>query len=356
MIFIMGEFGTVEDYVHITGRTGRRRPATYGTVVTILEDTTENLGQKLLNSAVKLVRTGAKSGEWKLPDIEMDLKALPGDEFEEIRNKGGIVTVTDEVRQKEERERRTVEEQKKWLLMQGVDDEELNWKDKVEDVVGDKVERPEAFAMKKSSDAEKEVKPVTVDSASIDWKEALAQSLRESSNGTQASEEQDVIVGNVDPIEDIETLQDEEIICHRAVEPTPVDLGPLPPFASKPPFPVQQYKAAWKGIKIYYDKAREEKSAEIDCISTESAVTAESMLFNQAVLPEDTPVLSHDMNINAKSNQNVENMMEGGSLCQVEESHLPPKPNTKKLKQKKVGEKKSKRGRPRKDTKTIIGA
>ena len=126
IVFIMGEFGTVEDYVHITGRTGRRR-RTHGTVITILEETSENLGQKLLNSAIKLVRTGAKFGDWSLPTIEMDLKALPGDEYEEIRNKAGIVTVTEEVRKKEERERRTSEERKRWLLMQGVGEEDVSW-------------------------------------------------------------------------------------------------------------------------------------------------------------------------------------------------------------------------------------
>lgn len=350
-VFIMGEFGTVEDYVHITGRTGRRH-ATHGRVITILEDTTENLGQRLMNTAIKLVRTGSKVGQWTLPSIEMDLKALPGDKFENIRNEAGIVTVTEEVRQKEERERRSLEEQKKWLLMEGVDDEELQ-RTSGEDNVGDKVERPESFGMNSSSVVEDKNERVIVDSGSIDWKEALAQSLRSFSNGPQISEEQGVIVGGIDPSESVEILPEEEMVLEKTFEPGSIDHGPLPPFASKPPFPHQEFRAAWKDIKKHYDKAREEATPSTIITSLESApIPRESLPPNEAVLRRhDTLILPHDINVNIDSGQDApQRVMEGENLRQVEESHLlAPKPKQK-IQGKDITDKKGKRGRPRKDT------
>ena len=377
IVFIMGEFGTVEDYVHITGRTGRRRRS-HGRVITILEETSENLGQKLLNSAIKLVRTGTKFGDWPLPTIEMDLKALPGDEYEKIRNKAGIVTVTEEVRKKEERERRTSEEQKRWLLMQGVCDDDVSWISG-EDVVGDKVERPESFGMARSVVREKKIEMVAADPVSTDWKEALAQSLRESSNGKQTSDE-NVIVGGVYPAEaeappeeEMERQETKEVEELKKLEEGEEDIAtedtvgrgdpePLPPFPSKPPFPREQYRAAWKNVKSYYDKIRDEGSQSTEIITSTSespSIPPESLRPDQAVLRRrDTPILPHDINHIADSNQDVlRHIMEVESVRQFEESQLAPKKLSRKnAKQKEDGEvKKAKRGRPRKNT-TNVGA
>jgi superfamily II DNA/RNA helicase len=378
IVFIMGEFGTVEDYVHITGRTGRRR-RTHGTVITILEETSENLGQKLLNSAIKLVRTGAKFGDWSLPTIEMDLKALPGDEYEEIRNKAGIVTVTEEVRKKEERERRTSEERKRWLLMQGVGEEDVSWIS-VENV-GDEVERPESFGMVRSVTRERKIEMIAADPISTDWKEVLAQSLRESSDGKPTSEE-NVIFGGLYPteseappeeiierqktkqVEEQTKLEDEDEDEDLATEDTvrTNDPEPLPPFPSKPPFPREQYRAAWKNVKSYYDKIRDEgsPSSETAVSNSESPpILLESLLPNKTVLRQSTPILPQDISLIPGSNQDVfQHVIEGETLRQLEESNLlaPKKPSRKKAKKKEDSElKKTKRGRPRKNN-TNVGA
>ena len=379
IVFIMDEFGTVEDYVHITGRTGRRR-RTRATVITILEETSENLGQKLLNSAIKLVRTGTKFGNWPLPVIEMDLKALPGDEYEEIRNKAGIVAVTEEVRMKEERQRRTSEEQKRWLLMQGVGVEDVSWISG-EDVVGDRVERPESFGMVRAVAREKKIEMVAADPVSTDWKAALAQSLRESSNGKQTSEE-NVIVGGLYPteleappeevkerqetkeIEEQKKLEEErdpeeeeeDIAAELTIKRG--DPEPLPPFPSKPPFPREQYRAAWKNVKSHYDKIRDEGSPSTDTTTSTlelPSIPPVSTLPIEGMLPgQDTPIFHHDINLTPDGNQGVrQQVMEGKSLRQPEESHLlgSKKSSRKKAKQKEAGEaKKGKRGRPRKNT------
>ena len=149
----------------------------------------------------------------------------------------------------------------------------------VERMLGDEVERPESFGMVRSVAREKKIEMIAADPISTDWKEALAQSLRESSDGKPSSEE-NVIVGGLYPteseappeeiiekqetkqVEEQTKLEDEDEDEDLATEDTvrTNDPEPLPPFPSKPPFPREQYRAAWKNVKSYYDKIRDEGS------------------------------------------------------------------------------------------------
>ena len=381
IVFILGEFGSVEDYVHITGRTGRRRNV--GAVITILEETVENVGQKLVNLAVKLVRTGSRVGEWRLPTIEMDLKALPGDEFEEIRQKAGIVTVTEELRQKQERERRTREERQRWLLMEGVDQEQTEFADPVETDEIDTFGRPELFGMEKPKEIEQtmgveetiELPPAKTETPA-DWRGALAKSLQSSGKAKESvdSKENRVIFGDPELAETIYqdpkemsltektdannatvaektiSLDEEEDADSIIPEPTSdnqeVNSKPLEPFPLRPPFPTKQYLAAWKDIMSFYKQSRspDTQSTEIlrpaywildnvthstgerQGVKTEqdNSIPPEALLPNEAVLKRhDVPILPLDINITTESGEDVlKHVMEGESLRQLEESHL----------------------------------
>ena len=289
IVFILGEFGTVEDYVHITGRTGRRRNV--GAVITILEETAENIGQKLLNIAVKLVRTGSRVAEWRLPTIEMDLKALPGDEFEEVRQNAGIVTVTEELRQKQERERRTREERQRWLLMEGVGQDDAEFADPAEPDELDMFGRPELFAMGKPKALEQRIElPPAKHEASSDWRSALVRSLHSSgaSKISGESKENQVILENLEltgtilPDANQHLMQErtdtkkgsvaetnvlteerhdededaESILPETTLENQGNDSVPLEPFPQRPPFPREQYNAAWKDIISFYQQSQ----------------------------------------------------------------------------------------------------
>lgn len=417
IVFILGEFGTVEDYVHITGRTGRRRNV--GAVITILEETAENVGQKLHNIAVKLVRTGSRVGEWRLPTIEMDLKALPGDEFEEVRRKAGIVTVTEEVRQKQERERRAREERQRWLLMEGVSQAE-EIADLPETDANDTFGRPELFGMGKPKGIEQtiEIPPVKMEEPT-NWRDALTKSLQspKTAKKVEDSMENKVILGNPESIDSVsqdrndvslgemvdpinassdksvpfeETHHDEEDTDSIPLETTSESNGndskPLEPFPLKPPFPLEQYRAAWKDITSFYRQSRSSSGESVDAMHLEkgttglgkagctinkilpgktehdNAIAPDALLPNEAVLKrQDALILPLDTNITPESGEEVlKHVMAGESLRQLEESHLlapqpsEPKHNSHKSRQTKsrdtTGVTKRNRGRPRKNT------
>lgn len=420
IVFILGEFGTVEDYVHITGRTGRRRNV--GAVITILEETAENVGQKLHNIAVKLVRTRSKVGTWRLPTIEMDLKALPGDEFEEVRQKAGIVSLTEEVRQKLERERRTHEERQRWLMMEGVSQEE-EIPEPIETDENETFGRPDLFSMEKPKRIEPVIEiPTPKIEAPTDWREALTKSLRSTRPVTMEDEmmEHKVILGNPESLDNVsqdrkevsfgeeiktsktpletrvpieetlikETEEEEDDTDSIHLETTSqsheTDSKPLEPFPLKPPFPLQQYRAAWKDIASFYQQSRSTASQSADSMTsetaisdlghdgltandhppekTEQAITPEALLPNEAVLKrQDAPILPLDTTITPESGEQVlKHVMEGESLRQVEESHLlaphSPEPQQLKRNPKQIKSRdttvttKRTRGRPRKNT------
>lgn len=261
IVFITGEFGSIEDYVHIVGRTGRRGPR--GQVITLLEDSTENLGMRLTNIAVKLVRTGSRVVEGSFPSIEMDLKALPEDPYEEVRKKAGIVTFTEEVREKEKRERLSMEERNKWLLMEGVDVDMGSTAEKAQEAL----ERPQAFAMEpvKVQKRIDETEPVNIDSNR--WRDVLSQSLRSTKERHPRQSIESVIVGSPPkattmPPEEYVTKEEEESLA-RGVK-KPITEKELPPFPLKPSFPRKQYNAAWKDVQQYYDKLRQENPESSD--------------------------------------------------------------------------------------------
>jgi DEAD/DEAH box helicase len=143
IVFYFGEFGSLEDYVHVIGRTGRRDGR--GMVITLLEDSAVGLSQQMTNAAIKILRSGGTRKEWSLPRIEMDLKALPEDKYEDMRTKAGIVAMTEEYVQKRERETRTQREMDKF--MGGVEEPSsrvLEPKTEEEELV---LRRPRAFDM-----------------------------------------------------------------------------------------------------------------------------------------------------------------------------------------------------------------
>lgn len=380
IVFIMGEFGSVEDYVHIAGRTGRRKLS--GTVITLLEDTTPNLNQALLNTAVKLVRSGSRRGHWALPTIRFDLKALPGDEFEKIRSEAGIVTVTEEMREKEEREARAREEQMKWLQ---------NEKDGEQEGVSDEIpteefERPVSFGMDRPIVLGKRpetnpVKPQPLLTESLDWRDALAQSLKESKLTRSSSAQEDtakerVVVNEPPPEEEFEEeeMPEEKPVAMKSPPENTTTPPQLSPFPSKPAFPAAQYNAAWKDVKKHFETIRKQAQTEQSkngqapevTLSPETptsetkhdtVVAPDALLANQAVLRrQDTPVIPHDTDLTPESGPDaLKAVMEGESLRQVEESHLlAPQPSENQAQNVIVEVKKKRRGRPRKNTTNVV--
>jgi superfamily II DNA/RNA helicase len=387
MVFIMGEFGTVEDYVHITGRTGRHI-GQHGAVVTMIEVNAGDVSQKLMNASVKIVRTGAKLGRWDMePRIEMDLKALPGDEFEEIREKAGIVSITEEVRAKMERDKEAAEERKKWLMIQGIGAEgEIK---KVTEPnppeVQERFERPGVFGMNEESRLiEEEVEESVVDAPSIDlnsqvtmdWMSALSHSLSQPSpHCIKVNSEERVIIEEDE--EEHQATPDSPDLAELPELP-PLDLPtsefdpftepaePLTPFPSNPPFPVKQYRDAWSAIIEHQEKLRNgttdqdaatssDASADSAASSTEHSFPPEALIPNQAVpRREDVPIIPDDITVDAHSDDEVlQNVMEGESLRQAEEAHLlsPEIPEEDSATNNEPEKSKGKRGRPRKEPK-----
>jgi len=405
--FIMGEFGTVEDYVHIAGRTGRHH-GQRGAVVTMIEATAADVNQKLMNAAVKIVRTGAKLGQWNIsPKIEVDLKALPGDEFEKIREKRGIVTMTEEVRQKKEREQKAAEERRKWLLMQGVGEIEGVNQETGHDMTQERLERPGVFGMsevlenehytEKDADDQTTESPGVVESdpVKIDWKAALSQSLRESSNGADVKTQDKVIIEEEE--EEEETL--ESAMVHPAETATlnPIQQSelaryveaanehfaldeaekehPLGPFPAKPDFPVKEYKEALAAVREHQEKLRNETTdpkERRDLLQPNQTIPPKSLIPNQTNLRrQDVPVIPYDPKANPTGDkETTRQIMADESLRQVEERRLSTSEITREgpsatheildknsrssNRLRKDSEKnKGKRGRPRKDTQNV---
>lgn len=366
IVFIMGEFGTVEDYVHITGRTGRHRPG--GSVITILEDSTENLSQKLLNIAVKLVRTGSRPGHWVLPAIEVDLKPLPGDEYERIRSEAGIVTRTEEIRLKEDREKKSEEERKRWLQMEGViepDSEELE----VDEEGDTQLERPVSFGMQPPSAPKSTVEePKMPDIGELDWREALAQTLKKStSTRTEVSEPKhrdrvlvNSVTENENVIEELDEMEEEGFPAATAVKWT------APLVESKPAaFPKKEYLAAKKSVREYFQNrnlpSHRHSEAPVADVKEQGSVSEvpadEALLPNEAVLHwQEEGIVPHTVNLTTESSsEDLKTVMEGKSLRQLEESHIlassTPPTETETTSGPAVDPpKKPKRGRPRKNT------
>ena len=367
IVFIMGEFGTVEDYVHITGRTGRHRPG--GSVITILEDSTENLSQKLLNIAVKLVRTGSRPGHWVLPAIEVDLKPLPGDEYERIRSEAGIVTRTEEVIMKEDREKKSEEERKRWLQMEGVvqpDPEELE----VDEEGDTQLERPVSFGMEPPSAPKSIVEEQKMpDIGELDWREALAQTLKKQiSTSTEVSKPKhrdrvlvNSVTQNENVIEDLDEME-EGVPATTAIKWT----GPLeePKLAA---FPKKEYLAAKKSVREYFKNrnlpSHGHSEAPVGDVKEQGSApevpAAETLLPNEAVLRwQDEGIVPPTANLTTESSPNdLKTVMEGESLRQLEEFHIlaSSTPTTETEHEKTSGPavdppKKPKRGRPRKNT------
>jgi superfamily II DNA/RNA helicase len=376
IVFMMGEFGTVEDYVHITGRTGRHRPG--GSVITILEESTDNLSQKLLNVAIKLVRTGSRPAHWALPAIEIDLKPLPGDKYELIRSEAGIVTRTEEVRLKEEREKKSEEERKRWLQMEGVVEQEPEEPD-VDEETESRLERPVSFGMEAPSlYTPVEQDHAILDIGELDWRDALAQSLKHSAptptpTGTEPKSVDRVLVDSPVSDEDVdEDLEDPDAdVIQPATEATTTTIKQLETFGGIPAFPREAIKEAQKSLKGYYkhvlskDDANSTSSSNSISPTTvegaqvsESAIPPEALLPNQAVLRrQDEPILPHTNNLTTESSpEELKIVMEGESLRQLEESHIiSPAKETGKSKEEKPPDEpaeapKPKRGRPKKNT------
>jgi len=405
MAFIMGEFGTVEDYVHIAGRTGRHH-GQRGGVVTIIESTSADVGQKLMNAAVKIIRTGAKLGRWNIPPkIEMDLKSLPGDEFEEIREEKGIVTMTEEVRQKMEREQKAAEERRKWLLMQGVGELDGVHQETGQDMTQERLERPGVFGMNETLEDERSTEtdaddkttglPGIVEDSSvkIDWKAALSQSLRQSSNGVDMKKQDKVIIDEEEEEEDkgspmvrpaetvsLDPNQQSELARYveAANEHFAVDEAakehPLGPFPAKPDFPVKEYRQALAAVREHREKLRNETTDPKErppLLHPNQTIPPEPLISNQAdPRCEDVPVIPHDPSANSSSDEkHTRPIMVDESVRQVEEGppsaaeilreeasaihNILDKNNMSKGPSKDSEKKKGKRGRPRKDTQNL---
>jgi len=368
IVFVMGEFGSVEDYVHVIGRTGRLRQ--YGKVITLLEDTMENLEQRMTNVAVKMVRSGAKKTDSKLFETEKDLKALPGDEHEEIRREKGIITITDEVLQKQDRERRAIDDREKWLSMSQGKARGPAFESEEEEEV--ELERPASFGMsaptwtpeetqedEPKSSVERNSSPSSV--PAVDWRVALAQALQEYPNPNPPTSAIDEPL-QYEPISTKPTTSGAKLkkVHEDAVFLNPATSTPKAtvqqvnpsPFPAKPSFPLQQYREAWKGVKEYYAKNKEGISPTDESKATEIAQA--SNLPNEAVHGrDDSPIVPSDISLSTENPDGVKNALQGESLRQAELSELiASKKRGRKPKAvipKQEGVIKRPRGRPRKN-------
>jgi len=365
IVFVMGEFGTVEDYVHITGRTGRHRPG--GSVITILEESTGNLSQKLLNIAIKLVRSGSRPSLWALPPIEVDLKPLPGDKYEQIRSEAGIITRTEEVALKEEREKKSKEERKKWLQMEGIVEPEPEEVD-AEEELDSQLERPTSFGMEApsiSTSISQEPRPLDI--GELDWRDALAQSLKRSASktlteGTDPKPVERVLVDLPVSNEDLDEELEDDTILTTADSDKSTETKSLEAFGGSPEFPKEQYQAAVKIVREYY-RNRTNSSNSVPPVNveetqaSESTIPPEALLPNQAVLRrQDEPILPHTDNLTTKSSpEDIKLAMEGESLRQLGESQITSPGKTRRKSKKSSDEQqvkvtKARRGRPKKNT------
>jgi len=304
-------------------------------------------------------------------DSEIDLKALPGDPFEEIRRQKGIVAVTDEVIQRQERERRAMEDRAKWLSMlksgqgEGFKDEE-----------GEKVEleRPSSFGMnsgiirpEENNTAEEMtsgIKPVEETAPTVDWRAALAQALQELPTEPPKTGSESVSKQNAPKSRkpkksvSIKAEVTPERLSSNPPKAARIPKDEPPPFPSNPEFPHEQYREAWKEVREYYAKAKDGRSiSSVLAENTEPAELADAIqLPNQAVpRREDTPFVPSDISLSAENPEDVKSALEGESLRQLEEAHLiAPKTPSRKRKEVKEVEQKQRRGRPRKNTTSVV--
>jgi superfamily II DNA/RNA helicase len=364
IVFVMGEFGSVEDYVHIVGRTGRLRK--FGRVITFLEDSMENLEQKLMNIAIKMVRSGAPKPEMGFAEAEKDLKALPGDEFEDIRRERGIVAVTDEVIQKEDRERKATEDREKWLSI-SQSAKCISFEDGEDEEI--ELERPISFGMstspvtaqetRESPTIEENMTDRVTTTLSNDWRAALAevlQSLPKEPTKTDSEERQSTHSPKSRTPERPRThkgvQQHDPISAKMRRSKTSVQQDP-PTFPPKPEFPLQQYREAWKGVNEYYAKNKDGFSSS-GFLSATEVTPLKSNLHNEAVHGrDDPPIVPADISLSTNNPEDVKAALQGESLRQVEEAKLiapGPRKRGRKPKEVKVEPISKKRGRPRKNT------
>ena len=255
-----------------------------------------------------------------------------------------------------------------------------------EEIPTEEFERPASFGMDRPIVVGKrpETNPVKTQpllTESLDWRDALAQSLKESKLTRSSSAQEDtakerVVVNEPPPEEEFEeeeTPEEKPVAMKSPLEntTTPPELAPFP---SKPAFPVAQYNAAWKDVKKHFETIRKQAQNEQSKNGQASEVTLspetptsqtkhdtvvapDALLANQAVLRwQDTPVIPHDTDLTPESGPDaLKAVMEGESLRQVEESHLlAPQPSENQAQNVIVEVKKKRRGRPRKNTTNVV--
>jgi hypothetical protein len=302
-----------------------------------------------------------------LPPIEVDLKPLPGDKYEQIRSKAGIITRTEEVVLKEEREKKSEEERKKWLQIEGVVEPEPEEVD-AEEELDSQLERPASFGMEApsiSTSIPQEPRPLDI--GELDWRDALAQSLKRSASntlteGTEPKPVERVLVDLPVSNENLDEELEDDTILTTAESDKPTQTKPLEAFGRSPEFPKEQYQAAVKIVREYY-RNRTNSSNSVPPVNveetqaSESTIPPEALLPNQAVLQrQDKPILPHTDNLTTKSSpEDIKLAMEGESLRQLEESQITsPGKRTRKSKkssdEQQVKITKARRGRPKKNT------
>ena len=378
VVFIMSEFGSVEDYVHVTGRTGRgktgstgTRGVTMGKVVTLLEESEGNMEHKLYNLAVKLHRTGnsvkhlaLRGGvEEECDDssserLEVAIKPLPGDQWEEIRREKGIIPNTEEEKMKRERATRSFEERRRFLLMDG-DAKELEENPispPVEmDVEEGVLERPSAFGME-NLNSEKESKITEVG----DWKAALAHSLKGAngkSNIVHYAQNTEAPL----PLK----LEGEVIGVSKPRKAIPMEIEV--PFPEGPKFPLEAYCAALKEVQQHRDNESIGKDATTPTASPDVGHPA-AAAHPSAEIPEkdEIPMISTEINISPDSaattiQHDLESRLDQLEQAQAISELTPAKKNARRRKSKNnksgkdndVKKKRARNPRVQKDTQNV---